>query len=352
MGDRHRIEWIDVAKYICIIFVICSHSESCTQPLFAFFLPFVLEAFYFVSGYTYQHKTNFKIFLYKKFRQLFVPWLVFSLLIILSAQVISFHSHDSLLSELMWNFLQIRSKGDRLWFVAALFMAYIPFYAFISLYENCLSRHRAPAPTQAVIILVTFILSFLSRLYVTFMPPEILPWGSTDLPWHLEDIFYAPFFMTLGYFFRHKFETYFQILDSRYGRISLLAAYMLLVYVPYVSNLQMAPVNGIFYNYLSSIAGIIVTIAYSKVVRPNKYICYIGQNTLICFALHGKLLSITQAIINKFAHGFYAAVLNSTVASSVFALCFSLALSVILIVPIYIINRWFPFVLGRQYLKH
>lgn len=43
----------------------------------------------------------------------------------------------------------------------------------------------------------------------------------------------------------------------------------------------------------------------------------------------------------------YTTVLNNVVASSVFCLGLSLALSVILILPAYVINRWFPFIVGR-----
>ena len=89
-------------------------------------------------------------------------------------------------------------------------------------------------------------------------------------------------------------------------------------------------------------------ILIAKVVKANKYINYVGQNTLICFALHGKAYSIIQTLLKKFAVDFYSTVLNSVVISSVFCLGLSLILSVILIVPAYIINRWFPFIVGRK----
>ena len=66
---------------------------------------------------------------------MFVPWLVFSVFDIALSQLISFNVHESLLEELKWNFLQIRGQGDQIWFVAALFVAFIPFYFFIQCYE-------------------------------------------------------------------------------------------------------------------------------------------------------------------------------------------------------------------------
>lgn len=50
--------------------------------------------------------------------------------------MISFNAHESLFGELKWNFLQIRGQGDLIWFVAALFVAFVPFYFFIQWYED------------------------------------------------------------------------------------------------------------------------------------------------------------------------------------------------------------------------
>lgn len=131
-----RIVWVDVVKYICILMVMLSHLEARTDLWQVFYTPFFLSAFFFVSGYVYKPKDGgFKKFLHKKIRQLFVPWLVFSVFNILLSQILSFNEHSGLLTELMWNFLQIRGKGDGIWFVAALFVSFIPFYFAINWYE-------------------------------------------------------------------------------------------------------------------------------------------------------------------------------------------------------------------------
>ena len=41
-GGYYRVEWVDVAKYICIIFVMLSHLESATDILRVFYNPFFL----------------------------------------------------------------------------------------------------------------------------------------------------------------------------------------------------------------------------------------------------------------------------------------------------------------------
>lgn len=136
ISQTKRIKWVDIVKYICIIMVMLSHLETCTELWSVFYSPFFLAAFFFVSGYLYKAKDDFKGFLYKKFRQLFIPWLIFSVFDILLSQIISFNEHENFLTELKWNFLQIRGQGDGIWFVAALFVAFIPFYFFIKWFDR------------------------------------------------------------------------------------------------------------------------------------------------------------------------------------------------------------------------
>ena len=143
-------------------------------------------------------------------------------------------------------------------------------------------------------------------------------------------------------------ETEFDKYNTPKLRIIASIVYLLLVFVPFFGKAKMPMVVDILYQYLTSIIGIATLIIIAKVVKANKYINYVGQNTLIYFALHGKVYSVIQTLLKKFAVGFYSAVLNSVAFSSLFCLGLSLILSVILIVPAYIINRWFPFIVGRK----
>ncbi len=337
-----RIQWIDIVKYICIMWVMLSHLESNTRFLRVFYNPFFLNAFFFASGYVYFHKNGFKLFFIKKIRGLFIPWLFFSVFNILLSQILSFNDHSSLIYELKWNFLQIREKGDGVWFVAALFIAFIPFYFFVKTYE----KSQKQAKDTAFFIFKSFALSFLSTLYCKHMDPNILPWGTNTLPWHIEYIFIAMFWMVLGYLFRTKYET---ISDKRINNISLViifSIYAAMQYIPYIANLEIK--NSILYTYASAFLGVLSIIYLSKKITPNKYMLYIGQNTLICFALHGKIYSILQTIIKKAVSEAYSIILANTMTSSIFSIILTIVISIILIIPIYIINRWFPFLIGRK----
>lgn len=180
------------------------------------------------------------------------------------------------------------------------------------------------------------------------VPADIFPWNSNSLPWHVEYVFQAMFYMVLGYMFRHNFEINFDKYNTKKTRILIVIIYIISVFVPFFGRINMHMLVDIIYQYFKSILGIAALISIAKVIKANKYINYVGQNTLIYFVLHGKILSIIQMFLKKFVTNFYSTVLNNVLLSSLFCLVFSLLLSVILIIPAYIINRWFPFIVGRK----
>lgn len=297
MGQAKRIEWVDIVKYVCIIMVMLSHLETRTEIWSAFYTPFFLSAFFFAAGYVYKPNNSFGVFLDKKIRQLFMPWLVFSVFDIVLSQIITFNEHDSLLEELKWNFLQIRGQGDQIWFVAALFVAFIPFYFFIRFYESKPQKINGGGYCNkcVVAIALAWLLSFSSILYTRLVPADIFPWNTTSLPWHIEYMFQAMFYMVLGYMFRHNMEAEFDKYNTLKLRIVALLAYLVLVFVPFFGKVKVPMVGDILYHYLTVVVGIATLILIAKEIKANRYINYVGQNTLIYFALHGKALSVIQA---------------------------------------------------------
>lgn len=340
-----RIAWVDIAKYICIMAVMLEHLESITDELSVFFSPFFVLCFFVVAGYTHKPGQDFKSFFMKKVRTLFVPWLIFSVLDITVSQLVSFSAHASFLSELGWNFLQIRSHGDQIWFVAALFITFIPFYFFIEWYNSGLKP--ASSRRTAIFVIIALLLFTVDIAYSNLMDPSLLPWGTTALPWHLEYIFQAMFYMTLGYMFRQRWEAGFDRHSTPLLCLGILLLYLFIVYLPYFADIPNAlfSISAIF---ITPLIGILLVIAYSKVIPPNRYILYVGQNTLIYFALHGKAFSFIQVLLSRYASGIYSAILSNAITSNLFAVAFTFLLSFILLIPAYIINRWFPFIVGRK----
>lgn len=315
-----RIVWIDNMKAVCIFFVMLSHLECSRGIPEEVYTPFFLTGFLFTAGYVYRPESSFPVFLEKKVRGLFVPWFVFSVGNILLSQIFSFHDHGSLREELRRNFLQIRGQGDGVWFVAALFVAFLPFYVLIRIYEGSKAKNRS-----LWLCLVTVLLSFLSALYLK------------PLPWHLEYAPQAVFFMSLGYLSRvHDLQP-----DLRWAG----AAYLLLL-LPGSLDLKMAPVMELANTYAAQIVGVFALMALCRKLPENRFRSCIGGNTLVCFALHGKVMSLLEWSAGHFR--LYDLILENSVLSAVMAVALTLAMAAILLIPIRVIDHWFPFLLGRK----
>lgn len=328
---KNRIFWIDQLKCICILFVMLAHLESGSPVLDTVYTPVFLTGFLFAAGYTYVPGENFPEFLRKKTRTLLWPWLFFSNFNLLSAQVFSLHAHGSLWEELKWNLLQIRGEGDGLWFVAALFVAFVPFYWLIRWYEASRSGRKTEW-----LLGITLTLSALSVFYSWNMDPKLLPWNSSALPWHLEYAFQAVFFMTLGYLARQK-----DWKDRSWWSVAVYAGVLLAA-------------EGIPlwlwhpWQYVLQITGVAALAAVSRKLPRHPVTQQLGGNTLICFALHGKVMSLLEWTLKKAAPGGYAQVLEDPWLSPLLALMLTVLMALILLIPIEILNRWCPFLLGRK----
>ena len=348
--DKKRIAWVDTVKFLCMIAVMADHAESSREMLDLFVAPFYLNMFSFAAGYVYVHREGFGPFLRKKARQLLVPWLVFSLFVILTAHLLSFREHTgSLGRDLLWNFLQIHYHGDEMWYVAALFVAFLPFYFVVSRYE----RSPAPGKTAAAQLLAFLLLALGSTAFSFLLPRDLLPWSEglpLTLPWHLEYIGQAVFYMLLGFFFRVRWEAAYDRRGSLARGLGFLLVYLVLLYVvpPLFGGFTQAQLA--FYYFPCSLAAMPAIVSLCKAVRPGRFVSYVGQNTLVYYGLHGKVESLLLILLRRFVPQLYYTGIwgESALFNLGFTLAFALVTAVLLLIPAYIINRWFPFVLGRR----
>lgn len=80
-----RLEYVDIAKGIGIVLVVCSHTDA--LGLMWLFMGMFVPIFYFCSGYTSSTKGTFKESIWKRFRKLFVPYLFFNLLLFVCSDI-------------------------------------------------------------------------------------------------------------------------------------------------------------------------------------------------------------------------------------------------------------------------
>lgn len=346
--QRSRVLWVDTVKCICIISVIVQHTATLTSMTDFFLGPYLLNTFTFASGYTYIHRKGFGKFFGKKVRQLLIPWFCFVVFIIVSSYVLSFGEHTDIVHDFVLALLQIRRVGDHMWYIAALFVSYIPFYFFADAYENSTAEKKTK---NIIFLLIAFALS-LATISASTLAPHVFPWCLDEypvqLPWHLEYAFEAMFFLFLGYLFRNCWEVHWDKMNGRMTAVVSVVVYLALMFVPVVTKMRFTPFSGILIMYPRAFAGIAALTAIAKLIKPGWFIRFVGRSTLSYYGLHGKVLSILNTVTAKLAPALWLSMQGGQgVKNIACSIVFALITAVILIIPTMILDRFLPFTVGK-----
>lgn len=336
-----RIEWIDIAKFLCMICVMITHLDCKSQTALVLYSPFYLAIFFFCSGYCYKPAFSFAEMFNKKIRQLLIPWFLFSNVNIIISHIMSIKEHKSISTEIIRNLLQVRNYDERLWFLACLFVSFIPFY-FIIKYIN---SHR----NKIDLIMLLISILFMTRIiYKNLIPNDLFRWGTYNLPWHIDYLPTSLMQMTFGYCFKLKYEAIFDRYNVIKNRLLLTFVYLLVILLPFYFNVNMYNLFGRMIDYFSNIFGILFIVSWCKVINTNKYISFIGSNTLFYFCTHNKIETVLEYTSKKILGSIYITINNNELFAFIFSLSIALISSVILIIPTKIVNKYLPWMVGRK----
>jgi fucose 4-O-acetylase-like acetyltransferase len=298
----------------------------------AFFHPVFLTMFFFVSGYLFKSDYSFGRLLEHKIRTLLIPFLIFVLLLLASAQVLTFNEHSSFSRDLLDSLLQIRGKNDQIWFVAALFVMNFPFYVLVKY-----------AKSTRALLLIAFVGFLLSVMYDSWLK---LP----ALPWHIQFIGNGCFYMALGFAYR-KHEQKLKSCEKRTAFFSVLSLYFAFVAIrKFILHLPDISFDGSFYfidALIITLLGIFAMIYISKRLTNAKLILFVGANSLLYFCMHGKVYSLLQVITEKIFSKF--AIAHSETIDFLLGLGMTFLVAIILIIPVILINRYLHFLIGKGY---
>lgn len=190
-----RINYIDVAKGLGIIFIVFGHvmkSGFLRQWFFAFHVPF----FILLSGMTYKYKEDKKSFLFNKVKRLLIPYVSFSMISIVIYVIIVrlglVEGEGRILPNILGMIYGNSNTGymewnKPLWFLPCLFMVYI----IIDLFETLLRK----AEFRHILIMR---ICFIALMWAVGIILNTLV-GKLWLPFHLESAIYLAGFAELGF---------------------------------------------------------------------------------------------------------------------------------------------------------
>lgn len=322
-----RIGWLDVSRGIAFLMVIYSHLDFCDSNIMKFFSPIFLTTFFLVSGYLFKEKQSFSFVLENRTRTLFLPLIVLGSIMIVLSQIFSFHAHISLYDSIKGLLFQ-DGHNQILWFISALYIYSIIFYWI---------EYFFPSTNRIIIVgLVLFVLNAILKYW--FMLPGI--------PWHIDVAGFACFYMALGKYYKHHENKIDKIVSNKVLML-LLIIYSLSIW-HFDLKFSFYGSRYIIDSLIITIIGLILCVYISKrFLQNNKILLFVGSNTLFYFAFHGKIFAVLQVILKKIVPTYIIG--QNHLSDFGIAICIVLLDAIILIIPMMIVNKYFPQILGKGF---
>lgn len=281
MKQIKRIEWIDIAKGYGMIFVILGHMNVGKVGMWIY--TFHMPLFFFLSGYVFSIKSNFKDFIKNKINSLIIPYFslggVIILFIFFKDILLGKFELIKELKIIVYFLLQRRLWV--LWFIACLFWLNIIFYFFIKWKYSDIKK-----------IVISLLIALLGVFYYKL--------GGKILPWNIDVCFTAFPFFYFGYLYKYYEEKVDKKIIQLNPEIYLFLLLLTNISFAFLSkNLtgKILEMYGMEYGffpfvYISAFAGIFFIIMIAKQIRYKgiNYIKYIGKNTLVYYAWHQTII--------------------------------------------------------------
>ena len=276
---KQRIEWLDMAKGYGIILVVIGHCDMPDLPIYIF--AFHIPLFFFLSGFLFSLKANFKSFIETKYKRIIIPYICLSIPMALFT-LLFYNNGFSFDLEDIWKEVScfiIQKRHTTLWYLSTLLVLNFIMYPIIR-YIN--------GPLLKVFILLCLCLS---GLFLWQFNIKALPWN-IDAALVVIPFFYA------GYLFKG------QLYGEKIKKANKLLVYSTILVLGivvgvlnhmncYASGKMVDIFNSRFNNewltYIVATLGIFMVILLSM-CHQNRIISYIGRNSLLYFAWHQTII--------------------------------------------------------------
>ena len=353
--EKQRIHYFDLAKGIGIILVVLGHLEFISMPLRYFIVSFHMPMFFMISGMliqiTNEEKRDMKTILKRKFNRMMVPYISFSILYffieIIYFKLTGLSSWETIFDNV---FQSLCLHGvSVLWFLPAIFFGEIMFL-FIR-------KHFSHPLTILIVLVLNIIMYFANNrekiLYALYPVPSYHIYLHYIIVTFLR-CFFSMAFICIGYYI------YFFLKDRKILPVpELLTGILFMGITVYVSqvngavDLHFLVFSNIFLYLTSSILGSMGVILicrslehFSKTI-PYRIIEYYGVNSLIVMATHiNSYILYFCIVISMHFNKYVTHAKNYIFCTSIMILVF---LSEFFVIEI--INRFFPFILGKPIRK-
>lgn len=321
-----RIDWIDSIRGMAFIMVIFSHLDFDNNVAMRFIDPIFLTAFFFVSGYLFKTGESFLIVFEQRARTLLIPFVLLGTFNITTAELYSSNTdHIGIAASFAELFSQYGTPHiNTMWFIPSLFV-YSMFFFFLQRLRN---------NSLYVWLLLLIVICNWCYLYM---------FNGIALPYHIQYTGFACFYMAIGKMYRENEQKLNKYLNLNICLVGVVIYVIYICIFDFTCNFYGSPL--LIDAITISLIGLTSFLYISKKVT-NKYLMYIGANSLLYFAFHGKAMSFVSVFWNKIPKELFC---SNIVIYESSLLIKAIIVSIVIIPLCYIVNRYFPFIMGKGY---
>ena len=287
---KSRIEYIDLAKGICITLVVCFHLTlfyDTSLPFDHFFKSFRMPLYFFLSGCFFKAYEGFGGFVKRKINKLLIPFVFFFVVCSFLLPNILAHYGVNIrylpMSQMFHALLDEYYPSGQIWFLLCLFEINIYFYV-IYLFAGTFEKRTL------VIVLLSLLFGVCGIL---------LSFKRIDIPANLDSAMSALPFFAVGYMiFRHT-DLLKPNPSDRYLPLMIIGAFALV----YVVGPNVSFRENHFYGYSWLTAypfgtlGVLGVIWLSKLLKRLPVISYYGRYSIIILVTHDTVFHFFAPIL-------------------------------------------------------
>ena len=325
---RHR--WIDIARGICILCVVLSHSPYEPTLYRCIFEPFFLTTFFFLSGVVFNYKSIGKS-LFNCSTKILWPYFVNSIIVALASTKwigLIMHGDISAVAEYFQELGYKIITGKVFWFLACLFIVQLLAILIIHLFNS---------KKKYIFYIAAICLSMITAIS-----------GKEPTIWNSNTAIFALGYFLLGYVCQEMVLSYELLRHKRLVGFITLTLYISIIVLIYITRPQ--PLSYDMHNnelspelpyLLLSFIGIFTICTIGKSIHQCSILEIIGTHSLVIYMYHGYGLALSKHLyevlcIDTFSNYQYC-----------YSLLFSFTATLITLVFAIFINRYCPIIIGR-----
>ena len=284
--ESSRLEYIDLAKGLCISLVVCFHifvHYNCITAIDNAVRTIMMPFFFFISGFFFNSYDCFATFFRKKTNRLLIPFVFFYIISVVMMIIMNKYSLCESLGQFIFN---EDFSNVSIWFLFCLFEVNILFYCVIKIFGEL--RY-----SKTIIIIVSWLFGIIG-LALSLL--KINLWAFLDTAFSV-----MPFF-GIGWLLGHdkrRFHDFFTL--PRAVSMIVTSCLVLLLFSSYVDYRSNYFSNLSYYTaYLCGFAGIFLLLSLACIVKRIPIITYFGRYSIIVLCTHRIIYQSIGALLNFF----------------------------------------------------